>query len=793
MKKTKKRIPVHKSPAAFLKDPPPVVKRILRIAGSGTIGFLLSCARVIGDIRPFGIIPAAVLPSECSIWGALGCAFASLLFGSILDALKYTAAVAVISLLRLTAQPFFDKNNASLPQMLISAGSLLVCSTAVETARGITLAGFLLCVCESTLAGAGTFLLHNLFRLRENGYNAANAKQANVFILLACGLGILSLADCTPFGIPVSLIPAGVLILVSAYGGGETGGCLAGVCCGCIAGMHDDGGFTVISCCMGGLLSGLCIPAGRTAAALAYLLSCLLTMITNGVAGNPVLYTLASLAAGLIFILLPKKILQKATVLLCPFNTSAAENGTRQLLYRRLQTTQQAVREFAQTAAQVNTRIAKMKAPREEEIIHHVRSVCCADCPRQTLCWDHSLAGLRPVFLQAQQRLQADGTLTMTTLPDRLSAVCRKPEVLIGTFNDAYARFLQRSAQNKEIIAVKQLASSQLQTAAGILEDLIQSRTDGKALPALSQTVHKILTVEKIGFHEIFAEQDENGRIFIHIIFNQRPHRSLLQKAENLLTQKLSLSFASPVRSDEKGLHYCFYEMPAFGVRCDNAQHIGGHEQICGDSATCFRDEKGNFFAVLSDGMGTGERAALDSMMATSLAQTLLRAGMSIPCCADLVNAALLLRSRQETVATLDIAKIDLYTGKVNIYKAGACHSVLQSKGCATVIEQQSLPLGILEDTDLGSCEFTMHDGDCLYLLSDGASMLTGDFFGSLSDADTADRTQAVVQEALRCSPGNKADDITCLCIRLEKQDQNRSRKKADAPIKESDPVLIQN
>ena len=189
--------------------------------------------------------------------------------------------------------------------------------------------------------------------------------------------------------------------------------------------------------------------------------------------------------------------------------------------------------------------------------------------------------------------------------------------------------------------------------------------------------------------------------------------------------------------------------------------------------------------------MGTGERAALDSMMTTSLAQTLLRAGISVSCTANLVNAALLLRSRQETVATLDIAKIDLYTGNVNIYKAGASFSVLHNKSRTSVIELQSLPLGILEDTDIGNCEFTMRDGDCLYLLSDGASMLSYEFFKDLpaEQHNSHENVSRIIREAKESSPGNKADDITCLRICLTRQTQNAVRKNARRVQAEPIPV----
>ncbi len=748
---------------------PRTAKTVLRYGACAGTGFLLSNACLLGNIRPFGVSAVAALPTDCEIWAAFGTALGALLFCDVLGALKYISAVVLITLLRITAQRYFENENSCTFPMLAAAGSLCVCGVAVEFAKGITAAGLILSVCEGILSGAGAFLLHSLAQTAANGSTAVLNRRTKILILLACGVGILSAMRFRPFGFPVAAVFAGLTVLIAAYCSKETGGCLAGVCCGCVAGLSDDGAYTVISCCMGGLLSGLCMPAGRFAAVLAYIVSCMLTMIANGVTGNPVLYALAAAVAGLVFLLIPGRFLQKIRTCFGFSDSARLADDMQTGFDRKLQQAQNALNSFAHTAAEVNERIAGMKAPKEEEICHYVRSVCCADCPRQSLCWDHSLAGLRPVFLQAKQRLIKDGQLTPVTLPDRLTAACRKPEVLLHTFNDAYARFLQRNAQNKEILAVKKLASTQLRTAAGVLEDL-RMAPDTKPAANICATVAGALKNADISVADIYAEYDNENRIFIHIQFNALPSRSCLQVIEQLLADKLRKPFERAVRCDEKGLRYCFYEQPVFSITCESLQSIAGREQICGDSVSCFRDAKGRYIAVLSDGMGTGERAALDSLMTTGLAQTLLKAHLSVECTASLVNAALLLRSRQETVATLDIAVIDLYTGKVKIYKAGASFSVLFRQGDTAILEQQSLPLGILDDAEPACCEFTMQDGDTLFLMSDGVGGVHPDFFKTLhrNKQKTAQMVESIIEEALRCSTGGKADDITCLALRLE-------------------------
>ena len=71
-------------------------------------------------------------------------------------------------------------------------------------------------------------------------------------------------------------------------------------------------------------------------------------------------------------------------------------------------------------------------------------------------------------------------------------------------------------------------------------------------------------------------------------------------------------------------------------------------------------------------GMGTGGRAAVDGNMAASVMTRLLRAGLSADSCLQIVNSALMVKSEDESLSTVDVTSVDLYTGKTTFKKAGA-------------------------------------------------------------------------------------------------------------------------
>ena len=175
---------------------------------------------------------------------------------------------------------------------------------------------------------------------------------------------------------------------------------------------------------------------------------------------------------------------------------------------------------------------------------------------------------------------------------------------------------------------------------------------------------------------------------------------------------------------------------------------------------------------MLSDGMGTGTRAAIDSVMTANLTARLLRAGFSPENALKTVNCALLVKSADETLATLDILKIDLEGGRASFYKAGAGFSVIGKSDKTVIVEKSSMPLGILESTAFEKSEIDLNSGDTVIIMSDGANVIPHKEFKELirsyKNEGMRVLSEAIVNEALTYSLSGKHDDITVCCVRIK-------------------------
>jgi stage II sporulation protein E len=190
----------------------------------------------------------------------------------------------------------------------------------------------------------------------------------------------------------------------------------------------------------------------------------------------------------------------------------------------------------------------------------------------------------------------------------------------------------------------------------------------------------------------------------------------------------------------------------------------------CGDYARFFKTREGYLYLLLTDGMGTGESAAREGSEAGLLAERLLRAGLEPEAVLRLLNTALMLRCEKRICpASLDLMRVDLFSGETLVYKYGAAPSYVRLGEGVQVLQGRTRAAGLsLEGPDL--TRLRLEPGSAAVILSDGAA-----------------RAEVVRQKLLESRPGGmKAlageiltdaaaragweDDMTVLTLSLERR-----------------------
>ena len=212
-------------------------------------------------------------------------------------------------------------------------------------------------------------------------------------------------------------------------------------------------------------------------------------------------------------------------------------------------------------------------------------------------------------------------------------------------------------------------------------------------------------------------------------------------------------------------------ELPVYDVEIGTDQHIANNGKLCGDCLDYFNDGFGKMYAIVCDGMGTGGRAAVDGNMAVSVMGRLLRSGLSADSSLQIVNSALMIKSEDESLSTLDVASVDLYTGRVTLRKAGAPMTLIKKGGRVTVLDMPSMPAGILNNIKFSTDSVKLSTGDMVVMVSDG--VLNGDekwlekLIKSWNEGSCQDLAREVVAEAIRRRNDSREDDITALAMKI--------------------------
>ena len=214
-------------------------------------------------------------------------------------------------------------------------------------------------------------------------------------------------------------------------------------------------------------------------------------------------------------------------------------------------------------------------------------------------------------------------------------------------------------------------------------------------------------------------------------------------------------------------------EHAAIRVDVGVEQKCASDSAMCGDAYRYFLDGRGHFFMILSDGMGTGGREAVDGAMASGLMSRLIKAGCGYDCSLRILNSSMLFKSTDESLATVDIASIDLFTGQVELYKAGAAPTLIRRSGRTGKAVSTSLPAGILREISFDKAVIKCKIGDIVVLMSDGASFEGTDWIkGEIenwSDGTAEELAERICEGAKRRRSDNHLDDITVMTAILKK------------------------
>ena len=194
---------------------------------------------------------------------------------------------------------------------------------------------------------------------------------------------------------------------------------------------------------------------------------------------------------------------------------------------------------------------------------------------------------------------------------------------------------------------------------------------------------------------------------------------SIISKAVE--TKLVSKTCSQNIIENKEDYNLTLVESERYAALTRAAVAIKADSELSGDSYTFLNLKNGQYMVALSDGMGTGDKAHIQSSSTIDMLEKMMEAGFHRDIAIKTINSILMLKSSDEMFASLDMALVDLHKGTADFVKIGSAPSFIKRhNGRTDVITASTLPIGILTDIQIEGNIQKLEDGDLIITISDG-------------------------------------------------------------------------
>lgn len=726
---------------------------------------LSSAASLFGRISPFtAAFIGSLMGTDCLL-AIAGSAIGFMIRGSFIECLPTLSTMVMVVLARIVVGKS-DSTSVRIGISILTGISVLV--TNLITAQNVS--DIIIAVVFGVVAFVSCISLMMIYRGIRNEKTKAFLKPANaaagaiVYIFGAASICYVEIGV-----VNAGMIAAALITLCAGHKFGLSGAAVMGAAASAafaIAGKEFLPAGVIVLC--GGIVSCVLREKGKLPQTALFILTSGIMLAVVGVEEVSLKMVMAALAGGILYMLIPiDRITSKIERV--PSKTSAE---TAELIGEKLNAAGEVMAKMRLAVDKTAQTLDKGTIRDISWVYNTACDIVCKRCRHNMRCWGEEYNQSIEQMDKMMKILRRNITLTDEMIGGLMAARCTKKNELIRTLNVKYREYTGAELSRRKTEEMRKVLMSQLSAAEKLLlgmSEEIKSDTvyDRQSAVAVERTL------ESLGIKEAKAVAAiTNGNMYIEAFGKGVPslgEEALCDKLIEALQREFDLPTVT-VSGDE--FHLSMFERALYSTETAVSQLTKGREKACGDYFDCFTDGKGNFYAILSDGMGSGNRARIDSAFACGMLTQLLKAGVRLEAAIDILNASLLVKSSDESFATLDICRIDLYTGRAEIYKAGGADTFIKCGKKVYKINTDGVPVGIDFEPSLIKQSITVGDEDIIFLTSDGAEITENWLEGTLKNKpvyDLRELAELIAQTAkYNCEKGRE-DDITVAAIRVIK------------------------
>ena len=737
-------------------------------------GIVSSLAKIMGFISPLGIAFVSAVPFNYSLSASLGSAIGYILSGEFNITYKFSLACVIIGMLRY----FLGKTLLSKYNMIFSPIFSVIGVVAAAILPNLytrpMLYDIIIWVAMVMLGGScSLFFIKTIDIMGSRSSDGAG----NISFSIAYMIAVMGLCSVNIYGISLGNITAFLGIMISSFVGGVAVSSVIGIISGFAIGFSgNDFASYMSSCGIGGVLSGVFSSFGKLGSIISLISVCCFSGLLTGRIEE---YILEVAVAALLFIIIPKSWLKM-------FISISKQDDSKDfqiLAEEKLRRAAEGLTEVTDITNELAVKLDDIQNIDINRIYDKIALNICKRCPYCINCWQKNFDDTVDSISYALRETKEKHFISEDNFPPKF-VYCIKKKEIADFITDEYGKYSIINNKKIKTERTRSIVNKQINSVANILNDISGSINSISFADEVKRASIEEMLIEN-SFEPLHvsccANEDGKLKVIIYIpLYKEGTMTAQLICAElNLLLMK---SFTYPII--EKNKNHCiltFCEETDFSCKY-GAYQKSLYENACGDSYTVFTEENTKFNIVLSDGMGTGSQAAVDSKLTVSLIKKLVTSGISYKNIVNIVNSQLMVKSGNESTSTIDAVELDLYTGNMKLYKAGAAPTLIYRRGKIISIDVPSLPVGILDSASIATEELTLCENDIVILMSDGVIIDNTDWILNVIENNINASLETLSESigktaALRRNDGRE-DDITVICFKLYSEERERKNKK---------------
>jgi len=329
---------------------------------------------------------------------------------------------------------------------------------------------------------------------------------------------------------------------------------------------------------------------------------------------------------------------------------------------------------------------------------------------------------------------------------------------------------------------------NELKNVTNIITNIPKDESEAKKFEKKEKEILTLLKGKLYPVRGITVDMCKNGKYIVDVKMQykngQLVEKSKIENIESLISKSLNAvcTFQKDKKDETKEEQLLrFSSEDKFALTCGSSKiSKDGCGKVSGDSNLQVRLEDGKYLLAISDGMGTGEKARKASKFVISNLNNLMAKGFNQDETVKLINSELNFSKDDEMYATLDMSVLDLYAGKMIISKNGACNTYIKNSRGIAIYRGNSLPVGIVQDTEINVEEVSLSENDIILMCSDGLldskedskSDWIEDFLKNVNTTSVQKIADLIVNEAIDNSYGIPKDDITVIVAKITKKNK---------------------